>query len=186
MQEKFEDRIRKALQEEENSAAYLPPEGHEERFELRLLRQRAGRPEKRISMLPWVALAAAVVAGFIVAIVVSEIRKTNDYAEKARLSDISGEMAAVEEFYTEKLQVDLSKLNGSDPNIRRFLNDITRLEEEYKMLESTLGKNFTNEKVVQAMVSNYKYRLRLMEQLQKYIEIQNQINLQNHEQKQSS
>ncbi|MBX7051685.1 MAG: hypothetical protein K1X54_06600 [Flavobacteriales bacterium] len=184
MKEAFEDRIRKALLNESDDQDLMP--GHEERFEMRLLRMRDEKKERRIPRWPWIALAAAVVAGFIVTIVVSEVKKTNEYAEKVRLSDVSMEMAAAEQFYHERLKMDMSQLNTSDQNIKRFLDDLKRLESEYAMLEEQLAKNFTNQRVADAMVNNYRYRLQLMEQLQKYIEIQNKLNLQNHEEKLSS
>ncbi|MBL0314292.1 MAG: hypothetical protein IPP69_00450 [Flavobacteriales bacterium] len=184
MKEAIENRIRKAFENANEDQELIP--GHEERFEMKLLRMRAAKAERRIPRWPWIALAAAVVAGFIVAITISEVKKTNDYAERVRLSDVSMEMAAAEQFYHERLKMDVSQLNTTDDNIKRFLDDLKKLETEYAMLEEQLAKNFSNQRVADAMVNNYRFRLKLMEQLQKYIEIQNKFNIQSHEEKLSS
>jgi glutaredoxin-related protein len=181
MNEHFEHKIKSSLQQYAKDHSPEPLPGHEERFEMALLKLKENKQVKRMPRWPWIALAAASVAAIIVAIVVKEVKVTNEYADKVKLSDVSGEMAAVEEYYHDRLQMDYSNMNSSDANVKRFLADIKRMEDEYKMLEETLAKNFRNEKVTQAMVNNYKIRLRLMEQMQKYIEIQNQINTQNNE-----
>jgi uncharacterized protein YhaN len=185
MQNKFEEHIKQALKRSDEFHDEPLP-GHEERFEMRLLKQGEQRKLRRLPRWSLIITTAAAVVVFIVAIVISEVKKTNDMAEKARLSDVSPELAAVEDFYNEKLHIDVEQLNKGDQNIKRFLSDISKLESEYKRLEENLSKNFNNERIAQAMVNNYKYRLQLMEQLQKYIEIQNKINTQNNEQKLSS
>jgi predicted RNase H-like nuclease (RuvC/YqgF family) len=184
MKEVFEDRIKKAFESQDSDSELIP--GHEERFEMRLLRMREDKKIKRFPRWPWIAAAAAVVAGVIVAITISEVKKTNDYAERVRLSDVSLEMAATEEYYNERLKLDVGQLNTTDQNIKRFLDDLKRLEGEYAMLEDQLSKNFNNQRIADAMVNNYRFRLQLMEQLQKYIEIKNKFNIQSHEEKLSS
>jgi mannitol-specific phosphotransferase system IIBC component len=176
MQSKFENQLKKALKDAADADSHDPVPGHEERFEMRLLHQRDNRKMRRIPKWPVLAIAAACVAGFIVSIVVMEVRKTNEHAEQLRLSDVSGEMALTEAYYNDRLQSEMKGLNTSDRNIRKFMDDAKKLEEEYKMLEATLAKNVHDERIAQAMVNNYKFRLKLMEQLQKYIEIQNKFN----------
>jgi hypothetical protein len=185
MKEKFEEQIRRAFEDStQNEREPLP--GHEERFEMRLLKLKNAQKMRRIPPWIWMAAASVVTAVFIVYMVAGEMKKTNEIADRARLSDVSVEMAAVEAFYNDKLRIDQQGLNTSDPAIMKFLQDIERLEQEYKKLEEKLNENFNNERIVKAMVSNYKYRLQLLEQLQKYIEIQNELNTGKHEQKLSS
>lgn len=186
MQSKFENQIRSVLENSDQGSEFEPALGHEYRFERRLHELRELRKVKRIPRWSYIALAAAAVISLIISIVVIETKKTNDIAEKIRLSDVSGEMAAVEGYYHGRLQMNLNERNSTDLNIQRFMSDVKKLEDEYQMLEKTLAKNFRNERIALAMVNNYRYRLQLMEQLQKYIEIQNKINIQDHEEKLSS
>lgn len=186
MQGKFENHLKNALKNADSADGHEPLPGHEERFEMLLLQQQKNKKIRRIPRWPVLTIAAAAITGFIISIVVMEIKKTNDTAEKTRLSDVSGEMALLEEYYHERLQGGLEGVNTTDKNIRKFMDDVKALEDEYKMLEETLAKNFHDERIAQAMVNNYKFRLKLMEQLQKYIEIQNKINTNDQEEKLSS
>jgi len=180
MNDNFEHQLKNVLLADARQVSEPLP-GHEERFEMRLLRQREQVKVRRLPGWPMITLAAASIVGIIITIVVLETKKTNDIAATARLSDVSTEMAAVEHYYNERLQHEYSDVNSADENVQRFMQDVKRLEEEYKRLEAALSKNFNNEHIAEAMVNNYKYRLRIMEQLQKYIEIQNDLNTNNHE-----
>ncbi len=186
MQGKFENQLKEAIKNAAVADGHEPLPGHEERFEMRLMQQRDNKRIRKIPRWPVLAVAAAAITGFIISIVVMEIKKTNDNADRLRLSDVSGEMAAVEEYYHSRLEGGLEGVNVTDKNVRKFMDDVKALEEEYKMLEEKLAKNFHDERIAQAMVSNYKFRLKLMEQLQKYIEIQNKINSNEEEEKLSS
>jgi hypothetical protein len=55
------------------------------------------------------------------------------------------------------------------------------LEKESRKLDSLLLLNINNEKIVQGLIDNYQYRLRVIEQLKKYIEIKNQLKKTGHE-----
>lgn len=186
MQDHFEIELKRTLAKLTAADGHEPLPGHEERFEMRLLQASDQRKIRRFPRWPVLTFAAACVAGLIISIVVVEVRKTNEQAAQVRLSDVSGEMALTEAYYNDRLQSEMQGLNTSDKNIRKFLDDVKKLEEEYKMLEATLAKNVHDERIAQAMVNNYKFRLKLMEQLQKYIEIQNKFNSNEQEEKLSS
>lgn len=164
----------------ESTSEPLP--GHEERFEMRLLRQREEKKVRRLPSWPWIALAAACIAGVIVTVSVREIKNTQEIAETMKLSEVSPDMAEVEQFYNQRIQIDFESLNQGDERIKRFMDDMKKLEEEYASLEKELARNYSNERVVKAMITNYQCRLRIMEHLQKYIEIQNELSTTNHEQ----
>ena len=179
MKSRFEEELEKVLGSSESTSEPLP--GHEERFEMRLLRQKEEHKLRRMPRWPWIALAAACIAGAIVTISIREIGKSNEVAESMKLSEVSPDMAEVEQFYNQRIQVDFSALNQGDARIKRFMDDMKKLEEEYASLEKELARNYSNERVVKAMITNYQCRLRIMEHLQKYIEIQNELSTSNHE-----
>jgi hypothetical protein len=174
MQDSFEDKLKNAWQEKMSTTEPIP--GHEERFEMRLMNAQDKKQIHRIPRWPWLTLAAALVIGVILTIVVSEVKKTNHMAEESVKQDLPPELAAAQDFFKSRTTMDMSKLNTDDVYVQRFASDMKVLEEEYTKLEQILASNFNNEKVAEAMVNNYKFRLKLMERLQKYIEIQNQIN----------
>ncbi len=162
-------------QEQTTTLFEEPLPGHEERFEMRLLQKREVQKMKRLPRWPWVLLAAATVAGIIVFVAISEVKETQEIAKNMKLSDVSQEMAIVEKFYSDRLSLDFNKINQEDMRIQKFMLDIKNLEIEYETLEKQLISNYNNQRLINAMVSNYKYRLRTLEHLQKYIELQNEI-----------
>jgi hypothetical protein len=174
MQDNFEDKLKNAWQEKVSTIEPIP--GHEERFEMRLMTARENKQIRRIPRWPWLTLAAALVIGVILTVVVSEMKKSNDMADESVKPEMPPELAAAQDFFKSRITMDISKLNSDDVYVKRFAADMKVLEDEYRKLELVLASNLNNEKVAEAMVNNYKFRLSLMERLQKYIEIQNQIN----------
>ncbi|MFN0032554.1 MAG: hypothetical protein ACKVOR_10380 [Flavobacteriales bacterium] len=184
MKSRFEEQLKDAMLNPvgQHSAMPEPFPGHEERFEMRLLKMSEDKKVRQLPRWPWMVLAAACIAGVILFITVKEVKQTNEMARITKLSDVSRDMAEVENFYHQRLNIDYSKMNTSDIRIQRFLSDIKKLEEEYASLEKQLAQNYNNERLIKAMITNYQYRLRIMEHMQKYIEIQNEHNNSNNEQ----
>lgn len=187
MKSKFEEQLEQNLSEmlklaQHDALKAEPFPGHEERFEMRLLKGKEDKKIRQLPRWPWLALAAACIAGAIVFVAVREVKETNEIARITKLSDVSKDMAEVEQFYHQRLNIDYSKMNTADARIQRFLTDIKKLEEEYASLENQLTKNYNNERLINAMIDNYQYRLRIMEHMQKYIELENELNNTNNDQ----
>lgn len=178
MKTHWEEELKRAMSDQSE-----PFPGHEERFEMRLMQ--AQKPKGRTITLPrwpWMAAAAAVVVGLIVTLVTSEIHKANHMADDS-LKDLHiPEIAAAETYYKKYATVDFNSLNTNDPRIQQFAREMKRLEDEYAKLSQLLAQNYNNERIAQAMVENFQFRLKIMEQLRKYIEIQNQLKNPNNEQ----
>jgi hypothetical protein len=166
-----EDILRKAL----GGAEEEPHPGHEQRFARRLAQQHDDRKVRRIPSWLWIASAAASVAALIILLVVSEIRKTNETYSRMRLSDLNYEMARVEAFYEQRLNEKTPVLNSSDEMVARLQLQLKSLEGEYDALEVALAQAPGNQQIVEAMVSNYKYRLHIVELIQRYVEISNNV-----------
>jgi hypothetical protein len=166
-----EDILRKAL----GGADEEPHPGHEQRFARRLAQQHDDRKVRHIPSWLWIASAAASVAALIIVLVVSEIRKTNEAYSRMRLSDVNYEMAQVEAFYEKRLNEKTPVLNNSDEMIARLQLQLKSLEGEYTSLEVALAQTPGNAQIVDAMVSNYKYRLHIVELIQRYVDISNNV-----------
>lgn len=162
-----------------NALAHVPDEsphpGHEERFAQRLARQRSEKKGRVIPLWAYLSVAAASVAALIITLVVSEIKKTNEEFSRMRLSDLSYEMARVESFYEQRLNQKMPVLSSEDEMMNRLQSQLTALELEYDGLEAALAQSPSNQPVVDAMVSNYRYRLQIMELMQRYVEISNNV-----------
>ena len=146
-----------------------PTEGHETRFS-RKLQQEAGK-NKTSSAVFW-RVAASIILLMVLAVSVL-IPQFNSPADvqygSMSLSDVSDEMANVEFYYKSKLATEYDKIDQlslSDPLVRAYMDELEKLKEEYQNLEATLYQSGTHEKVVLAMIENFRLRLSLMEKLE--------------------
>jgi hypothetical protein len=57
--------------------------------------------------------------------------------------------------------------------VQKFLYNLHYLESQYVVLENAYQSNRDDQKIVMAMVENYRYRLQVIEMMQKYIQIKN-------------
>jgi len=172
-----EDILRQALSGELEG----PHAGHEQRFEKRLLRHSEHALTTGIPAWAWMSAAAATIAALIIVLVVSEIRKTNEEYARMRLSDLNYEMARTEAFYEQRLRERTPVVSSPDQNITRLYSELRMLEDVYTKLEQALATNPGNQQVVDAMVDNYRNRLRIVELIQKYVEISNNLKNKQHE-----
>ncbi|CAG5076896.1 hypothetical protein [Parvicella tangerina] len=78
------------------------------------------------------------------------------------LSELSPEMAEIEEYYSNELstkQKELEALGYGDA----ISEELTLLDEEFNALKNELGENVDNHLIVNEMVKNYKLKLDLLE-----------------------
>ena len=91
----------------------------------------------------------------------------NNNAEKAQYA--SKELMEIDMYYKDLVsyQVELVKNNKalSEDNKAEFLSFINELDAEYEVLKEEMQKNLDNELVLEAIVSNYKKRIELIENL---------------------
>ncbi|MFZ4783976.1 MAG: hypothetical protein ACOYLH_00775 [Flavobacteriales bacterium] len=159
-----------------------PIDGHEERFKSRL----QSKKQTRIVSLAWVKYAAAaVVVGLGVFFFTQNkplyppvVANTNAQQDS---SIVHPAVEKAEEFYASRAHLDWSKVDQNDQQVKDFLQSMHTLEQESKRLDSLLMLNINNEKLIEGLIDNYQYRLRVIEQLKKYIELKNRLNLPHHE-----
>jgi hypothetical protein len=79
------------------------------------------------------------------------------------------ELQEIDMYYQKMVQaqIDLVRNNTSisDNNKKEFLSFMDELDAEYKILKIDLGDNIDNERVLEAIVNNYKKRIELIENL---------------------
>jgi hypothetical protein len=175
MKENIEEILKKAL---EHSQVEWPEEGHESRFVARLEEQK--KSKGKIFKLSWVKYAAAAVAvgiGLLIAFYPEKqfppVAQTDEIVHPA--------IEKAEAFYASRANLDWSSVDQSDEQVKQFVSSMQLLEKESRKLDSLLLLNINNEKIVQGLIDNYQYRLRVIEQLKKYIEIKNQLKKTGHE-----
>lgn len=162
----------------EQSSIEWPEEGHEMRFAARLEENKSKK--SNVFQMTWVKYAAAaLIVGLGLFIAFYPEKQLPPVAQVEEMVHPAVERA--EEFYASHASLDWSHVDQSDEQVKQFISSMKLLEQESHRLDSLLMLNINNEKLVQGLIDNYQYRLRVIEQLKKYIEIKNQSKKSGHE-----
>ncbi|MEM9391351.1 MAG: hypothetical protein AAGA02_12810 [Bacteroidota bacterium] len=128
----------------------------------------AGELDKQKRLSPWkvyTRIAAAVVMAVGISWIVYEYN-SNPYSDGFALHDLSPELAETEFFYSqqvaEKMQLIKSTNSAIDPEV---LDNLAILDSAYQELKLDLKDNAANEEVIDAMITNYRIKLQLLEQI---------------------
>lgn len=147
-----------------------PTEGHMDRFLRKLEKE---EESKRSSGVTFWRIAAAIIVLVTISVSVLLPRfnspKDVQYVSMS-LSDVSDDLAEVEMYYQSKLEreyAELNKLSESDPVVKSYMDELESLNERYTDLEEQLYSSGSHEKVVIAMIENFRLRLELIEKLEK-------------------
>ena len=154
-----------------------PPEGHFERFEAKLDKA-AGTGCTPLRMLWRVAAVIAITAGIGYFYFTGE-GTAAQASQGLALRNISPEFAEVELFYVTQIELTQKQMEPAAGDNAIVVADIKKqleqLEEEYNQLKLELEENYGDERVINAMIQNYRLRLQVIE---KYL-IQLKSNSQN-------
>ncbi|GEM_PF-1158294 len=92
------------------------------------------------------------------------LQSTNSRSDNI-LYRISPELAEAEAFYNDLIAEKLTIIQASLPDSDFYQADFNMLNEAYDDLKKDLKDNADNEEVVQAMITNYKIRLSMLERI---------------------
>jgi hypothetical protein len=145
------------------------PSGHEGRF-LMKLEKREIEDENRVRF--W-RVAAAIIVLLIAggSLLLPRFNSPVDvqYGSMS-LSEVSGDMANIEFYYTSQLEekyAALRELSESDAQVKSLFAELASLNEEYENLEKELYRSGTDDRVILAMIENFRLRLKIVEKLEK-------------------
>ncbi len=115
----------------------------------------------------WMRIAATVI--ILIGIASIATLTVFDRTNSGEGSQLSQELNEIDMHYT-GLVADQIRLVQNHPKLsetdkKEFLSFIEELDEEYLFLKSEMEKNLDNEKVLEAIVQNYKKRIELIERL---------------------
>jgi multidrug efflux pump subunit AcrB len=152
-------------------------EGHESRFEQRLQRSFERKNTWRKDVRWWAALvviALAVTAFFGVQKIKQEVAITDDE------ESLPMEVQRVADFYSNSASK-LVNYGVEDENVKELKGQLAYLNQEFERLSKLYQEQQNNENIIRGMIDNFEVRLRIIQQLNKYLEIQK--NNESHDQK---
>lgn len=111
----------------------------------------------------------------------SELPKS--VAKIESLGSISPELKNIENYYLASIQTEILELNQTTENkelLDGYLEKISELSEDYKLLTKQLNTDGLNEKTINALIENLQLRLKLLYQLKTQLnELKNLNTLEN-------
>lgn len=143
------------------------PEGHEQRFLNKLEKQKKIKPIKY-----WYSIAAGIaLIGVLTFFAKDNLSITIENGhESVSLSDVSEKYQEVEEFYiagvNQKIEeIDKLKCKIDEEQKSMIDSELMQLKSSYKMLQAELKVNRNDERIINAMITNYQNRIRFLEQV---------------------
>ena len=145
---------------------------------------------QKIRKINWKSVllkAAAVVVIFISSYVFHEFMQNDEIKISERIKNITNksvpEYVETEIYYTTMLNDKLEEVHTylvDNPDLEMELNnDLSSLDSLYNDLKKDLNDNISNEEVIEAMIQNYRLKLRILEDLLE--QLQNSDNLNTNE-----
>lgn len=149
------------------------PAGHEFRFKHKLY----GNKGSKVIYLKFSMSVAAAVALIIIAVMMWQGTFFGAGQQELYSAGESTEMDKIEAYYTRQIDQRLATLEGDsahEAEYREFLNELTVLEEEYQSLKTYLAQSPNDDRVVEAMILNFRSRIEVLDSLQGFI---NRLNI---------
>lgn len=151
-----------------------PPKGHAERFAARLNTSKTNTTHNK-----WVWAAAAMVAVLIaVSFLLGRSSGSAVVEMDNTLSSVSSEMAEVEDHFAKQVAMKMEHMrtfenSTEDELVKKNLQILTQLENEYELLKSDLAENPKDERVINSMIMNYRVRIKVMDRMLSALESMN-------------
>jgi hypothetical protein len=174
--------IRKMLENYPEESGNLSS-NHANKFENKLMQELHQEEPKRRNY-KWLSIAASI--ALIISIGINFYPKNNNGGEdpittskEIRLGSISPELNTIETYYTNSINLELSQLEITDENqeiLDSYLNKIEELATEYKTLTLELNTKGVNDETIDALISNLRLRLQLLQRLKKQLNNLKELN----------
>jgi hypothetical protein len=140
------------------------------------------RPVLHTSNYSWLWKAAAILIIFGASFWANTIIRNAKHL--ALKSDISGSEAPkiteTEKYYSGLIQTKLQEMQNaltSYPQLKNDLrHDFSELDSAYRDMKKDLKDNVSNQEVIEAMIQNYRLKLKLLQQIQQELQNQNDKN----------
>lgn len=177
--------IRKMLENYSEKNPGLPA-NHNERFEKKLFEKLHTGKKKKTPAIQWLSIAASVVLLITLGIKFADVGPVTDppTEKKLTLGNISPELNTIETYYVNSINSELSQLEVTDENkelLDGYLEKIGELTKEYKSLTEELNTKGVNDETIDALISNLRLRLQLLQRLKKQLYDLKKLNLKQHE-----
>ncbi|MFT5890668.1 MAG: hypothetical protein ACI9Y7_000761 [Dokdonia sp.] len=182
--------LRKMLKQAKEEKTMQLREGHQSRFEDRLVKalpqqeETNGDSKKGVFFFMKIAAMLILTSGIIWGVaeyafakadtepsfVTTETQEGPKEKRVLQLSDLSPDFKKIEDYYLASINLEITRLEINDENqelIDSFLQQLSNLDEEYKLLNKELTESGISEEMVNAMIDNLRLRAELLSKLKR-------------------
>ena len=172
--------IREMLENYPEETANLSS-NHSNKFESKLMKELHQEKQKSKHLTyKWLSIAASIALLISVAIQVFDKKPIEQpIKNEISLGSISPELNTIETYYTNSINLELSELEITEENqeiLDSYLNKIGALTTEYKTLTKELNTKGVNDETIDALISNLRLRLQLLQRLKKQLNNLKELN----------
>jgi hypothetical protein len=152
-----------------------PDQGHFDRFEMKLERNKQKFLFKRIYI--WPAIAAIIVFGLFLFIPTPENEQ-----KQTTLGQVSEQYAQVEFYYTKAIQHETEKIKalneqmGSDNAIQLLVSELEEYDQVYEQLCTDLNAAPNDQRVINALIAYYQTKLEISQKILENIQLKSNSN----------
>ena len=152
-----------------------PAQGHFERFEMKLERDKQRFLFKRIYI--WPAIAAIIVFGLFLF-----IPTHNNEQKQTTLGQVSDQYAQVEYYYTTAIQQETKKIKalneqlGHDNAINLLVNELDEYDQVHEQLCTDLNAAPNDQRVINALIAYYQTKLEISQKILENIQLKSNSN----------
>jgi hypothetical protein len=129
------------------------------------------QPKQRIRRMSWMKVAAVVAIIIAVPAIVYQLRFADQKqtAKAVQVDPEVQELIEAEAFYSQEVSgklAEIQKCYKIYPELKGEVEgDLNELETMYRSLKSDLKENISNKEVIEAMIENNRYRLKLVDEV---------------------
>ena len=129
------------------------------------------QPKQRIRRMNWMKVAAVVAVIILVPAIVYQIRLADQKqsVQAVQVDPEVQELIEAEAFYAQEVSgklVEIQKCYKIYPELKGEIEgDLNELETMYRSLKSDLKENISNKEVIEAMIENNRYRMKLVDEV---------------------
>lgn len=179
--------IRKMLRDYSEDTSKLST-NHSQRFEEKLFKELHTQERRKRPVIQWLSIAASlallITVGFSIFEKPIKIEKDLPKEQKLTLGKISPDLNTIESYYINSINSELSSLEVTEENkelLNGYLSKIGELTKEYKLLTEELNTKGVNDETIDALISNLRLRLQLLQRLKKQLNDFKKLNLKQNE-----
>jgi len=141
-----------------------PRMGHFDRFEARLNNVDSGTKKRSFKLYSAISIAASIILFFGIWIGSSF---SNNGME---LAAISNEMSETQQYFITTIEREIEAIEGEKSEENKLLISdamiqLTKLEDQYKLLTLELKESTEDQRIIYAMISNFQQRIELLQNL---------------------